>query len=188
MTCHSNSNLASTYITPVSFPSTLLVNSEGQAVYVKWHLKTDQGIKNLPAAEADRYLSRLLYSIHCSFSLKIAQYGSPEDHFSSHNISLLDITALSREHRLITHCSPPEHNYFHRLASADPDYAIRDLYNAIGNKNPPSWTMYFQVMTYAEAESLPYNPFDLTKVLQPPYLPPQLTVTAAHLSLQAVAT
>ena len=34
----------------------LLVNESGEAVYVKWHLKTDQGIKNLPAAVADRYV------------------------------------------------------------------------------------------------------------------------------------
>lgn len=33
----------------------LIVNENGEAVYVKWHLKTDQGIKNLPASEADRY-------------------------------------------------------------------------------------------------------------------------------------
>lgn len=32
-----------------------------------------------------------------------------------------------------------------RLASEDPDYAIRDLYNAIANKNFPSWTMHIQV-------------------------------------------
>lgn len=35
---------------------------------------------------------------------------------------------------------------------------------SIGNKNPPSWTMYFQVMTYEQAEASPFNPFDLTKV------------------------
>ena len=57
----------------------------------------------------------------------------------------------------LTHC-------FNSIASSDPDYAIRDLYNAIGNKNPPSWTMYFQVMTYEQAENCPFNPFDLTKV------------------------
>jgi hypothetical protein len=42
--------------------------------------------------------------------------------------------------------------------------------------------MYFQVMTYAEAESLPYNPFDLTKVPIAPSQP--LTFTASHLLLQ----
>jgi len=80
------------------------VNAAGEAFYVKWHFKTDQGIKNLPVEEADR------------------------------------------------------------LAGSDPDYAIRDLYNAIQSKSFPSWTAYIQVMSYAEAESCPFNPFDLTKV------------------------
>jgi len=80
------------------------VNDHGEAFYVKWHFKTDQGIKNLPADEADR------------------------------------------------------------LASSDPDYAIRDLYNAIASGNPPSWTMYAQVMSFDQAEASPFHPFDVTKV------------------------
>ncbi|MEG2962810.1 MAG: catalase, partial [Janthinobacterium sp.] len=31
-----------------------LINADGQRVYVKWHFKTRQGIKNLPASEAGR--------------------------------------------------------------------------------------------------------------------------------------
>uniref|UniRef100_A0AAR2LSH8 Catalase n=1 Tax=Pygocentrus nattereri TaxID=42514 RepID=A0AAR2LSH8_PYGNA len=50
-----------------------------------------------------------------------------------------------------------------RLASSDPDYAIRDLHNAIANGNFPSWTFYIQVMTFEQAEKYPWNPFDLTK-------------------------
>ena len=80
------------------------VNDYGEAVYVKWHFKTDQGIRNLPADEADR------------------------------------------------------------IASSDPDYSIRDLYNAIAGGQPPSWTVYFQMMTFAQAENSPFNPFDVTKV------------------------
>ncbi|CAM9137686.1 unnamed protein product [Chrysoparadoxa australica] len=81
------------------------VNDKGEAVYVKYHLKTDQGsIRNMDAAEADR------------------------------------------------------------VASSDPDYSIRDLYNAIATGDCPSWTMYLQVMTYAEAERSQMNPFDLTKI------------------------
>jgi len=80
------------------------VNAAGEAVYVKWHFKTDQGILNLSAADADQ------------------------------------------------------------IASSDPDYAIRDLYNAIANGDHPSWTLYFQVMTYEQAERSPFNPFDVTKV------------------------
>ena len=80
------------------------VNAAGVAYYVKWHFKTDQGVKNLPSAVADQ------------------------------------------------------------LASSDPDYATRDLYNAIDTANFPSWTTYFQVMTVDQASKLPYNPFDVTKV------------------------
>jgi catalase len=80
------------------------VNDHGEAFYVKWHFKTDQGIKNLPVDEADR------------------------------------------------------------LAGTDPDYAIRDLFNAIARGEPPSWTLYIQVMSFSDAEKARFNPFDVTKV------------------------
>ena len=38
------------------------------------------------------------------------------------------------------------------MSRDDPDFAIRDLHNAIAEGNYPSYTMYIQVMTYAEAE------------------------------------
>ncbi|XP_048578837.1 catalase isoform X2 [Nematostella vectensis] len=81
-----------------------MVNSKGKAVYCKFHVKTDQGIKNCPVERATE------------------------------------------------------------LAGTDPDYSNRDLYNAIAEGNFPSWTMYIQVMTFAEAESHRFNPFDLTKI------------------------
>lgn len=80
------------------------VNAAGDAFYVKWHFKTDQGIRNLTVDEADK------------------------------------------------------------IASSDPDYAIRDLYNAIANKEFPSWTLYAQVMTFEQAKTVPFHPFDVTKV------------------------
>lgn len=80
------------------------VNHDGKAVYVKYHLKTDQGIANLSTDDASQ------------------------------------------------------------LESSDGDYAIRDLYNAIANGSPPSWTMYVQVMTYEHAQKSSFNPFDLTKI------------------------
>lgn len=52
------------------------------------------------------------------------------------------------------------------LSASDPDYSIRDLYNAIARGQYPSWTMYIQVMTFKEAEKLKWNPFDLTKVIR----------------------
>lgn len=47
---------------------------------------------------------------------------------------------------------------------SDPDYFIRDLYNAIHDGNYPSWDFYIQVMTPEQAAKLPYHPFDVTKV------------------------
>jgi len=80
------------------------VNAAGEAVYVKYHFKTDQGILNLDACKAGL------------------------------------------------------------LAASDPNYAIRDLYNAIATGSPPSWTMYLQVMSFDQAKSSSFNPFDVTKV------------------------
>jgi catalase len=80
------------------------VNDNQEAVYVKYHFKTDQGIANLSSAEAGK------------------------------------------------------------LASEDPDYATRDLYNAIADGKFPLWTLYMQVMTFEQAMTVPFNPFDLTKI------------------------
>lgn len=81
-----------------------LVNANGEFVYCKFHYKTDQGIKNLPAKKAEE------------------------------------------------------------LSGSDPDYSIRDLYNAISKGDFPSWTFYIQVMTNDQALASKINPFDLTKV------------------------
>ncbi|KAL0276945.1 UNVERIFIED_CONTAM: hypothetical protein PYX00_004400 [Menopon gallinae] len=81
-----------------------LVNDKHEAVYCKFHYKTNQGIKN---------------------------------------------------------CLPETAG---KLSADDPDYSIRDLYNAIANGKFPSWTFYIQVMTFEEAERHRFNPFDLTKV------------------------
>jgi catalase len=51
------------------------------------------------------------------------------------------------------------------IALTDPDYATRDLYNAIALGDYPSWKFYIQVMTFDEAETFRWNPFDVTKVI-----------------------
>ena len=81
-----------------------LINAQNERVWVKWHFKTKQGIKNLTPEEAEK------------------------------------------------------------LAGTDPDYAQRDLFNAIANKNCPAWQVCIQVMTEQQAHELHHNPFDLTKV------------------------
>lgn len=50
------------------------------------------------------------------------------------------------------------------VVGADRESHQRDLYDNIENGNFPKWKMYIQVMTEEEANNMPYNPFDLTKV------------------------
>ncbi|XP_076288856.1 catalase [Lasioglossum baleicum] len=51
-----------------------------------------------------------------------------------------------------------------QLSSSDPDYSLRDLYNAIAGNRCPSWTFSIQVMTATQAKNFKWNPFDVTKV------------------------
>jgi catalase len=80
-----------------------LINSEGRRHWVKWHYKTQQGIKNLTPDKAA--------------------------------------------------C----------LAGTDPDYAQRDLFNAIEHGDFPRWSVCIQIMSEAQAEVHYENPFDVTK-------------------------
>lgn len=50
------------------------------------------------------------------------------------------------------------------LVGKDRESHGRDLYESIERGEFPRWTMYIQVMTEEEADKMPYNPFDLTKV------------------------
>ncbi|MBN8558165.1 MAG: catalase [Proteobacteria bacterium] len=79
-------------------------NAAGERFWVKFHFKTQQGIKNLTDAEAET------------------------------------------------------------LVGKDRESHQRDLYEAIEHGDFPKWTMYVQVMPEADAEKVPYHPFDLTKV------------------------
>ncbi|WP_334176040.1 catalase [Pseudoxanthobacter sp.] len=81
-----------------------LINAANERVWVKFHFKTQQGIRTLTNREAEA------------------------------------LVATSRES------------------------SQADLFGAIERGEFPRWTVQIQVMTEAEAEALPFNPFDLTKV------------------------
>ncbi len=49
-----------------------------------------------------------------------------------------------------------------RLAGSEPDYHIKDLFNAIDRGDYPSWTVYLQVMKPEEVKSAPIDIFDCT--------------------------
>ena len=50
------------------------------------------------------------------------------------------------------------------VVAKDRESNQRDLYDAIERGDFPKWTMYVQIMPEADAEKVPYHPFDLTKV------------------------
>lgn len=50
------------------------------------------------------------------------------------------------------------------LAGADPDFATRDLFEAIEKGDFPVWECYIQTMSLEESKKLPFSVFDLTKV------------------------
>ena len=85
-----------------------LVDARGERLWVKWHFKTQQGIRNLSAADAVR------------------------------------------------------------IAGEDPDYAQRDLFNAIERGDFPRWNVSVQVMSEAQRaaweQRTGWDAFDLTKV------------------------
>jgi catalase len=51
-----------------------------------------------------------------------------------------------------------------QIVGEDRESAQRDLFNAISDGAYPQWRVMVQIMPEAEADSTPYNPFDLTKV------------------------
>ncbi len=81
-----------------------LINAKNERFYVKFHFRTQQGIKNLTDAEAEAVVGK------------------------------------------------------------DRDSHHRDLFEAIERGDFPKWTLFFQILSEADALKLPYHPFDLTKV------------------------
>lgn len=51
-----------------------------------------------------------------------------------------------------------------RLAGEEPDYHVKDMYNAIERGDYPTWTMMLQVMDPKDAENYRWNIFDITKI------------------------
>lgn len=80
-------------------------NAKGENFWIKYHFKSNQGIKNLTDEQADQ------------------------------------------------------------MAGKEPDWYIKDLYDAIERKDFPSWDVYVQIIPYEEGLNYKYDIFDVTKVV-----------------------
>jgi catalase len=58
------------------------------------------------------------------------------------------------------------------MASEDPDFHRRDLWQAIARGDAPEWRLDMQIMPFEEAADYRFNPFDLTKVWPQADYPP----------------
>src|SRR5690606_2767262 len=52
-----------------------------------------------------------------------------------------------------------------KIAGADPDFHRRDLFDAIDQGDFPEWDFAVQVLTQAEADALPFDILDATKII-----------------------
>ena len=50
------------------------------------------------------------------------------------------------------------------VAAQDPDFHLRDLYDAIAQGDAPEWRLEMQIMPFDDAAEYRFNPFDVTKV------------------------
>jgi catalase len=50
------------------------------------------------------------------------------------------------------------------MAANDPDYHVRDLFEAIVRRDAPEWSLELQIMPFEDAAGYRFNPFDVTKV------------------------
>jgi catalase len=111
-------------------------------------------------------------SLH-QVTILFSDRGTPDgyrhmDGFSSHTFSL--INAKNELFYCKWHFKTKQgiKNFDGDKASAmrgiDPDYAQRDLFDAIAKGNYPKWTVSVQIMPEKDADTYHLNPFDLTKV------------------------
>ncbi len=88
--------------------------------------------------------------------------------FGSHTFSF--INAQNQRHWVKFHFKTMQgiKNWTSREAESvvatDRESAQRDLFDAIERGDFPRWRFYVQIMSEAQAEQTPFNPFDLTKV------------------------
>jgi len=86
--------------------------------------------------------------------------------FSSHTFSLINAKAnatIASGTSLLFRASEPDCGARAELAGTDPDYATRDLHDAIERGDFPKWRVSLQIMPEAEAATYHIHPFDLTR-------------------------
>eukprot|EP00922_Rhytidocystis_sp_ex-Travisia-forbesii_P035033 GHVS01052025.1.p1 GENE.GHVS01052025.1~~GHVS01052025.1.p1 ORF type:complete len:495 (+),score=52.79 GHVS01052025.1:140-1624(+) len=128
---------------------------------------------NLPNADMFwDFLSLVPESVH-QVTILFSDRGTPDGYrhmngYSSHAIKLINMAG--ELHYVQFHFKTDQGiknltaQEAASLASSDPDYATRDLFNAIGKGSHPCWSAYIQAMPCSHVSQYRFNVFDITKV------------------------
>lgn len=118
------------------------------------------------------FLSQVPESVH-QVTILFSDRGTPDGYrkmngYSSH--TFMWVNAEGKGHWVKYHFKTDQGNktmareQAGAMASEDPDYATRDLFDAIDKGDFPSWTLKMQIMPFEDAETYRFDPFDVTKV------------------------
>ncbi|ORY17073.1 catalase-like domain-containing protein [Clohesyomyces aquaticus] len=146
---------------PIKFPSLNRshkrhpqTNVPNATMFWDFHNNNQEGIHCLMHLFGSRGIPASLRNIN-AYGVHTFKYGKPEEgtfkyvkiHFKPDD----GINWLSTEDAA-------------RLAGQEPDYHVKDLFNAIERGDYPKWTLYLQVMDPKEAETYRWNIFDATQI------------------------
>ena len=117
-----------------------------------WSL-TPEAIHQIVILFSDRGIPATFRHMHGFGSHTFLWYNEKNEHFwvKYHFRTAQGIKNLHREEAQL-------------MCGKDSDHAMRDLYTALANKEYPAWDLEMQILTQAEVEKLPFDPFDVTKV------------------------
>jgi catalase len=119
-----------------------------------FHNNNQEGVHSLMQLFGGRGIPKSLRNVN-GYGNHTFKFGNPKDGtFKYCKIQFKPddgITTLTQEEGI-------------KLAGTEPDYHVKDMYNAIERGDYPSWTMYLQVMDPKDAETYRWNIFDITRV------------------------
>jgi catalase len=146
---------------PIKFPSLNRshkrhpqTNVADASMFWDFHNNNQEGVHCLMQLFGQRGVPASLRNIN-GFGVHTFKFGKPEDgsfkYVKLHFKPDAGIKNLTKEDAV-------------RLAGEEPDYHVKDLYNAIEKGDYPTWTLFLQIMDPKEAESYRWNIFDDTKI------------------------
>ncbi|QDQ96426.1 catalase [Tomitella fengzijianii] len=128
---------------------------------------------NMRSAENNwDFWTRLPEALH-QVTIVMSDRGLPDGYrhmhgFGSHTFSLVNADGerfwVKFHHRCRQGIKNLTDDEAAAVVAGDRESSQRDLYEAIERGDYPKWTLCVQVMPEADAEKVPYHPFDLTKV------------------------